>query len=603
MRKILFIISFILLGIVSTISFGAKRDPIIIIIEPSTTGDNKLDKALNEYKKNLEEKTKIKLGEHKKAYFENEGQQYLLKLLYSLGYYGGNVEIIEKNNSLNSITFNIVRNNQYLINNIETKILETSANSSTNLNLPKSKWYSFSKGEAALAKKILAEEKRVENYIKNHNCILSLEVTHQAIVNHLTHTMDVIYNIKAGPEAYINTVSFKGLKTIKEEYVRKLVPIKDGVCFRIGEIEQAKTELPKSGLFLTAEPIIPTQPNKNGGVNIIFEVKERKQRSIKAGLIYSTDLGPGLTGGWEHRNVFSQGEKINVKLYLTRNEQTLDSQFEKNAFIVDNQKLKLSSAIEKKDSKAYFTKGASMAAFLERSLTTHLTGSIGTKFSFNRVSEDGPIENYKLLSFPLQLTHDSRNNLLHPTKGGILKFEITPFVNLKENKGDPLNFKKNKENFFKTQILGTHYFNLNKEKEIILALRGATGGIKGNSKIPAIERFYVGGGGSVRGYGYQLVGPLNKRKEPTGGRSFIETSTELRLKYSKKIGYVLFLDGGNVYDTLKPNFKSKLFWGYGVGLRYYTGFGPLRMDIAFPKIRRRKIDKLFQLYISIGQAF
>ena len=114
----------------------------------------------------------------------------------------------------------------------------------------------------------------------------------------------------------------------------------------------------------------------------------------------------------------------------------------------------------------------------------------------------------------------------------------------------------------------------------------------------------MGGGSSLRGYEYQLVGPIDKKNIPLGGRSFVEFSTELRVRINSDYGIVTFIDGGNVYNSTIPNFKNGIYWGIGVGLRYYTQFGPLRVDVAFP-LRKRStgIDKAYQLYFSIGQAF
>ena len=121
-------------------------------------------------------------------------------------------------------------------------------------------------------------------------------------------------------------------------------------------------------------------------------------------------------------------------------------------------------------------------------------------------------------------------------------------------------------------------------------------------RIPADERFYAGGGGSIRGYSYQSVGPL-VGGEPLGGRSLLELSLELRFKMTESIGVVTFLDGGNTFESEFPDFSESLVWGTGVGLRFYTSFGPFRLDVGFPLDRRDEIDDAFQVYLSIGQAF
>jgi translocation and assembly module TamA len=138
-----------------------------------------------------------------------------------------------------------------------------------------------------------------------------------------------------------------------------------------------------------------------------------------------------------------------------------------------------------------------------------------------------------------------------------------------------------------------------------LAARARYGQIlgAGRAAIPATERLYAGGGGSVRGYPYQSLSPLDPNEDPTGGRSVVELSFELRTRLSERFGLAMFLDGGRAYEEQTPDFGRGLYWGAGAGLRYYTLIGPVRLDVAFPLQDRAGVDDSFQIYISIGQAF
>jgi translocation and assembly module TamA len=121
--------------------------------------------------------------------------------------------------------------------------------------------------------------------------------------------------------------------------------------------------------------------------------------------------------------------------------------------------------------------------------------------------------------------------------------------------------------------------------------------------IPANRRFYAGGGGSIRGYEYQKVGPLDAAGDPIGGRSKIEVAAEVRVRVWGEIAVVPFIAGGQVYESVYPDFSDSVQWAAGLGLRYHTVVGPLRLDVAFPINRRDGIDDAFQIYISLGQAF
>jgi translocation and assembly module TamA len=149
------------------------------------------------------------------------------------------------------------------------------------------------------------------------------------------------------------------------------------------------------------------------------------------------------------------------------------------------------------------------------------------------------------------------------------------------------------------------YQGVFEKDRVVLAARTRVGSIFGASqfKVPASQRFYAGGGSSVRGYKYQSVGPLDSKNDPIGGRSLVEVNAEARIKIIDQFGVVPFVDGGQVYDQVYPELASTdLQWAAGLGLRYYSAVGPVRFDIAFP-VNPRSIDDPYQFYISIGQAF
>ncbi len=158
--------------------------------------------------------------------------------------------------------------------------------------------------------------------------------------------------------------------------------------------------------------------------------------------------------------------------------------------------------------------------------------------------------------------------------------------------------------FVVTRLSDAHYFSLTDDDSLILAGWGRVGSIFGDqgADIPATKRLYGGGGGSVRAFGYQMLGPLDASGDPLGGRSQIGLGTELRARVTEDFGGVIFVEGGNVYADPVPDLDEEFLWGAGFGLRYYTDLGPIRLDLAFP-INPRDEDDVLQLYVSLGQAF
>jgi translocation and assembly module TamA len=145
---------------------------------------------------------------------------------------------------------------------------------------------------------------------------------------------------------------------------------------------------------------------------------------------------------------------------------------------------------------------------------------------------------------------------------------------------------------------------LDTDRRFVLAGRATLGSLVGEEtdNVPADKRLYAGGGGSIRGYEYQSVGPLDADGDPLGGRSLIELNAEVRIRVTDQVGLVPFVDGGMVFDSVYPDFEEDLRWAAGLGVRYFTAFGPLRVDIAIP-LNKREFDDSFQFYISLGQAF
>jgi translocation and assembly module TamA len=148
------------------------------------------------------------------------------------------------------------------------------------------------------------------------------------------------------------------------------------------------------------------------------------------------------------------------------------------------------------------------------------------------------------------------------------------------------------------------YYSIDPDSRFVVAGLVAAGAMGGAdlADIPANWRFYAGGGGSVRGYAYNSLGPYGPFGAVVGGRSLFLLSVELRAKVTDTIGIVPFFDAGNAYDSDFPNLSAPLYKAVGIGLRYYTTIGPIRADLAFP-LEKRPGTGSVAFYVSIGQAF
>ncbi|MFC6050966.1 autotransporter assembly complex family protein, partial [Methylobacterium hispanicum] len=203
---------------------------------------------------------------------------------------------------------------------------------------------------------------------------------------------------------------------------------------------------------------------------------------------------------------------------------------------------------------------------------------------------------YRLVGVGASVAYDSTDSLLDPTRGVRLTASATPYAG----------FLGSDPSIFVAKAQGATYWALDEDARYVLAGRLGFGSISGASleEIPANIRFFAGGGGSVRGFPYRTLGPRGPFGLPVGGKSLLEASLEARIKVTDTIGVVPFFDAGTAFAGSLPNFDERIRTSVGLGLRYYTGIGPIRVDVAFPLDRIKGYhEPPAALYISLGQAF
>lgn len=556
--------------------------------------DEKTQSYLHEIlEERLQEKTKTfkkdekdtDLQARQENYLEQTIRAELLKALHARGYYGAAVNFADGQAPLSG-RYDIDYGTQYTI----AKLTVTPAEYATHL--PDT----LAEGTPLNAASVLTAQALLRDSIGKDRCYFDLSVENAVRLNNTSSTGDVALNVTAEREGNFGGTSFEGNGSVKESHLRRLLPWKEGDCFRREKLEEYKTALMQSGLFSRAEIVLPEDgPNADGHVPVTLSLKERAHRTIGAGLTYYSDEGPGATASWEHRNFLGAAEKFKALLNISALKQSIEAALDKPFFFRKDQNLSLNAALRRQDTDAFEEFALNTGASVTRKFDKHLSFTTGIETSLLRINDHtlNTKETFGLLSAPQTLAYDTRDNTLDPRKGINLSINVEPFVDL-FGQADP---------FFKTYFSGSGYLAFGKDGDTVLAARGGIGTIWGAdmNAIPATERFYAGGGGSVRGYGYQEVGPKSGG-DPTGGRSVATTSVELRTKFSERLGGVAFVDAGSVSEESAPTFDQPAV-GVGVGVRYYTSFAPIRFDIAVPLTQKDDTDQSFQFYISIGQAF
>ena len=416
----------------------------------------------------------------------------------------------------------------------------------------------------------------------------------KAVVDHKKGIVTVAFGVQPGLKAQFGDSEFSGLESVSGAFVRSKIPWKEGDPFNADLLRVLEDRLMKTGLFSSANAKEVEVIDEKGRILVGVEVRERKHRTIKGGASFKTDEGPGGHLSWEHRNILSRGERLKLSGLASGVALATEGRFRKPEFLRSDQSLLLNLRLAEDSPDAFRSRNITSAVQIERKLTKRMDLSAGLAFRLSNIEQFGREERFDLISVPIHFNWDTSDQLLDPTLGGRLALQVAPFYDFY---GEDLFFYKGYARY-------SRYINISKAPSLVLALRGALGAMSGaeRDEIPADIRFYAGGGGSIRGYAFQSVGPI-RNNEPIGGRSLITMSTELRIKITEKMGLVTFIDGGSAFESAFPDFGETLQWGGGLGFRYFTAIGPLRLDVGIPINRRADMDDRFQIYVSIGQAF
>jgi translocation and assembly module TamA len=386
----------------------------------------------------------------------------------------------------------------------------------------------------------------------------------------------------------------EGLESVDEEVVRARIPWREGRLFDRRLLNEARNRLVALDLFSIVRFSTAEKVDDQGRLPVVLTVVERRHRTFRGGLSYTTDTGPGAKVSWQHRNMRRRGERLDLGVTASPLSQSLSGAFLIRDYLRMNQSLQMEAEFSREDTDAYLSQAADALVTLQRNLGGGMRVGAGAGFRLSSVEEDGKEDSFGLLYAPVLFALDNTDDPLDPSQGLRLQLNFSPYWDMLD-----LSLA-----FSKLSASASAYREVLDDRRLVLAFKAAAGSILGAGRdaVPADIRFYVGGGGSVRGYEYQSVGPL-EGTDPVGGRSFFLVNAEARWKITERYGMVLFVDGGSAYADALAGSGETPRWGAGLGLRYYSPLGPFRIDVAFPLNRREGIDDAFQFYVSLGQAF
>jgi outer membrane translocation and assembly module TamA len=355
---------------------------------------------------------------------------------------------------------------------------------------------------------------------------------------------------------------------------------------------------PSSPSFLTPQPSSTATdgailPAALLPVTVNITVRERDRHTVGVMAGYSTDLGAGGGLSWEDRNLFGEGESLRINLFGSEKMYMVEGRFMLPEFLSPNQSLTLGIQPVYDNPDAYTSYRVRASAVVRNNISERFSFSGGVALTTDRVEQLDQTNDYILLSVPLNAQLSVGGSQPFRRGGAIFSILGEPYWDLHSDRL----FVKIVQN---TNLL----YRFPWASDLSAVGRISLGSIPEAEvgDVPADLRFYAGGANSIRGYAYQIVGPMSG-KDPIGGRSLLTISLEFDLEIIGEFGAAAFIDGGSAFADSLPDPGEKLLWGTGVGLRYFTPIGPIGVDIGFPLDKRKGIDDDYQVYVSIAQIF
>jgi translocation and assembly module TamA len=429
-------------------------------------------------------------------------------------------------------------------------------------------------------------------------------VANEAVVaDHGRAVLDVDVGLEPGPRLRFGPLQITGAERMRERRIQKIAGLPTGETFSETELRRAEARLRRTGIFssvVLVEDEAITAPDLLG---ITAQVVEQKPRRYSLGAEIASLDGLSLTGSWLHRNLLGGGERLKLDGSVTNIgsgesgvDYALGVTLDRPATLTPDTTAGLVFAYEHLDEIDYSADTVDFGLAFSHIFSEQLTARAGMTYSYQKGSDPGGDFNFRNLSLPLGLTWDKRDVATNPTQGFYLDATLKPFLGFGTTGSG-----------VRATIDGRVYRSLGAPGRFVLAARLQGGAIYGPELLetPRDELFFSGGGGTVRGQPYRSLGIAVTRgfgpQFLIGGQFFAAGSLELRAKVTQRIGVVGFVDAGSIGLDGVFDGNADSHAGAGLGLRYDTGIGPIRLDIAAP-ISGTTGDGV-QVYIGLGQAF
>jgi translocation and assembly module TamA len=425
----------------------------------------------------------------------------------------------------------------------------------------------------------------------------------QIDINHETHLATLVLPVNPGPVARFGAIHVSGRPAFSARHVATIARFRRGQIFKRSKIEDLRRALIATSLVAAADvQVVPVDGGRT--VDLDVRLEPAPSHTIAGELGYGTGQGARAEASWTDRNFFNPEGALTLRGIAGTKEQLAAVQIRRNNFLQRDQVLNLQFSAGHQKFDAYEARTILLSGDIERQSNfiwqKKWTWTYGAELL--ATDEHGVFSlagtkdtrTFLIAALPLSLGYDGSDSLLDPSRGFRLSGRISPEISAR---GGHFTYAR-------TQIDASAYHPVS--DRVVVAGRVRLGTILGARlfDIAPSRRFYSGGGGSVRGYGYQQLGPKDMDGDPIGGRGLAEFGLEMRVRlkqFGGNFGIVPFFDGGSLTEKALPDFRKWRF-AAGLGVRYYSSFGPIRVDFGVP-LNRQKGDGPIAVTVSLGQAF
>jgi translocation and assembly module TamA len=525
--------------------------------------------------------------------------ELLAELLRSQGYYDAIVEPrIEAGQTL-QVVLTADPGEQYVFQSVDLPGLDAAGPEAAKLRAA----FAVKAGEPVIAQDVIDAGTALRIALGEEGFALATIGEQVVEVNHATRRASLILPVDPSPVAKFGAIRVSGNPPFSAAHVSRIARFRTGDTFKRSDVDDLRRALIATGLVAAADvQVVPSADRRT--VDLAVKLEPAPMRTVAGELGYGTGEGIRAEASWQHRNFFNPEGALTVRGIAGTQEQLAAVQFRRNNFVRRDQVLNLQASVSHTDRDPYEAKTILLAGNIERQSNIiwqkTWTWSAGAEVLATRergafdISGVKQTRDFLIAALPASLGYDSTDSLLDPTRGFRITGRVSPEISAH---GGSFQYGR-------VQLDASAYRAVS--SSVVAAGRVRLGTIVGAEtfSIAPTRRFYAGGGGSVRGYGYQQLGPRDLDGDPTGGRSLAEFGLEARVRlkaFGGNFGVVPFLDGGSLGDRSTFSFKDWQF-GAGLGLRYYSSFGPIRIDVGTP-LNPRKGDGRVAVTVSLGQAF